>query len=280
MPNGSCIFVVSKKWWNHRRRDEARRGMLISNRSNESAVRHLKAHAQSKVKQLHLPSVGSTSTVKSNQDKSTLRQEEDEIHLPPLSGRKSELDPDSPAKSSRKPNAPTTRRPQGSPGHRPRGGASSKSPPKATFAAARAAKLQFLDQVLTRTQETMTALDGSAKAIQALYAYINDVNTTVQEAHDELSEGASTTKQDEIGTQFKDYQELLHRKAKGVEKLNKTSQHHSSVLLKLLRQWDKIDNIRSPKKRPQLPATSPTKSTVSPEPPAAAATEEMCNQNN
>lgn len=49
IPEGKTIYIVTQKWWDFRRRDEARRGMLTCVRSNEHAIKHLKENAKSKL---------------------------------------------------------------------------------------------------------------------------------------------------------------------------------------------------------------------------------------
>lgn len=43
------IYVVNKQWWDYQRREEARRGVLTSTKSNDAAVRGFKEKATSKV---------------------------------------------------------------------------------------------------------------------------------------------------------------------------------------------------------------------------------------
>lgn len=46
------VFAVEKRWWEHRRRETARRGMLTSTRNQSSEVRHIRKKAESKVRRM------------------------------------------------------------------------------------------------------------------------------------------------------------------------------------------------------------------------------------
>lgn len=50
MPTGAIVYLVAKKWWDHTRRNEARRGLLSSIRPQDAMVKSLVAGSESKVK--------------------------------------------------------------------------------------------------------------------------------------------------------------------------------------------------------------------------------------
>ncbi|DBA02611.1 TPA: hypothetical protein N0F65_011983, partial [Lagenidium giganteum] len=50
MPMGAVIFLVSKKWWDHTRRNEARRGLMSSLRPQDALVKSLVESSESRVK--------------------------------------------------------------------------------------------------------------------------------------------------------------------------------------------------------------------------------------
>ncbi|TYZ68230.1 hypothetical protein PybrP1_005508, partial [[Pythium] brassicae (nom. inval.)] len=50
MPTGGVVFLVAKKWWDHTRRNEARRGLLSSLRPQDAQLKSLVQSTESKVK--------------------------------------------------------------------------------------------------------------------------------------------------------------------------------------------------------------------------------------
>lgn len=50
MPTGAIVYLVAKKWWDHTRRNEARRGLLSSIRPQDALVKSLVEGSESKVK--------------------------------------------------------------------------------------------------------------------------------------------------------------------------------------------------------------------------------------
>lgn len=68
MPTGAIVYLVAKKWWDHTRRNEARRGQLSSLRPQDAHVKALVEATESKVKNEFIaspsPTGGSTSPFK------------------------------------------------------------------------------------------------------------------------------------------------------------------------------------------------------------------------
>uniref|UniRef100_K3WE06 Uncharacterized protein n=1 Tax=Globisporangium ultimum (strain ATCC 200006 / CBS 805.95 / DAOM BR144) TaxID=431595 RepID=K3WE06_GLOUD len=50
MPTGAIVYLVAKKWWDHTRRNEARRGLLSSLRPQDAQLKSLVEATESKVK--------------------------------------------------------------------------------------------------------------------------------------------------------------------------------------------------------------------------------------
>jgi hypothetical protein len=50
IPTGAFLYIVSRKWWDHTRRNEARRGLLNSLRPQDAYVKSLAESTESKVK--------------------------------------------------------------------------------------------------------------------------------------------------------------------------------------------------------------------------------------
>lgn len=98
MPTGGVVFLVSKKWWDYTRRNEARRGLLSSLRPQDAQLKSLVKGTESKVKkeiqvapngpehpsglksqQQHQPAVSPSATVARREERSELRRAKQQL---------------------------------------------------------------------------------------------------------------------------------------------------------------------------------------------------------
>ena len=257
---GSAIFIVSKKWWNHRRRDDARRGMLTSVRSNENAVKQFKAQAVSRVNcqpTASPPKASARRKVGKNIDEALQSSRENETS--PQSSPRSRPKVQSPTRATscspnRSPKKTTESPSKQSPIKKAASPFKNQGYPKAptspskktaisplkksaASAAAAAAKSQFLEQLRVRTEESLQVLDSTSNAYRAAYNQVLELQTDLDGYEKDSSEVA-----------FNDVNRVLRQHVARLEEGYKSSKQGLGILLRFLSQWDKIDRIQSPSK--------------------------------